>query len=104
MLDLKGKDAVNEALKGIAFTLEFRVPKSTTLAPGKSVEIPIKTLSYGMRGASHRSYWIEPGEYTLTATYQTAVSPAPKGSADAENGFGKVALTTAPIKLKVEGK
>jgi hypothetical protein len=104
MLDLKGKAAVNEALKGIAFTLEFRMPKATVVAPGKSVEIPIKQLSYGMRGASHRSYWLEPGEYTLTASYQTGVSPAPKGSTPAEGGFGKVMLTTAPIKLKVEAK
>jgi hypothetical protein len=105
MLDLKGKDAVNETLKGIAFTRIFMVPKATTLAPGKSVEIPINSLSYGMRGASHRSYWLEPGEYTLTASYQTGVSPAPKGSKDTGDGsFGRVTLTTAPLKLKVEGK
>ncbi len=104
MLDLKGKGAVNEALKGIAFTTIFIMPKATTLAPGKSVEIPIKGLAYGMRGASHRSYWLEPGEYTLTASYQTAVAPAPKGSADAQGGFGKVVLTSAPVKLQVKAK
>jgi hypothetical protein len=104
MLDLKGKGAINEALKGIAFTTIFIMPKAVTVPPGKTVEIPIKALSYGMRGASHRSYWTEPGDYTLTASYQTGVSPAPKGSTPADMGFGKVTLTTAPIKLKVEGK
>lgn len=104
MLDLKGPGAVNEALRGIAFTTIYMLPKATTLAPGKSVEIPIKALSYGRREAANRSYWLESGDYTLTATYTTAVSPAPKGSADANNGFGRVALTTAPIKLKVQAK
>jgi hypothetical protein len=104
MLDLKGKGALNETLKGIAFPQIFYMPKARTLAPGKSIEIPIKSLQYGMRGLANRSYWLEPGDYTLTATYSTGVSPAPKGSAPAMNGFGKVALTTGPLKLKVEGK
>ena len=104
MLDLKGPAALNEALKGIAFTTIFMMPKAQTLAPGKSVTIPIKGFNYGRRGAANRSYWLEPGEYSLTATYYTAVAPAPKGSAEAMNGFGKVALTTAPLKLKVEAK
>jgi hypothetical protein len=104
MLNLQGKGALNEALKGIAFTTIFIMPKAATIAPGKSIAIPIKSLQYGMRGAANRSYWLEPGEYTLTATFFTAVSPAPKGSAQATNGFGQVALTTAPLKLKVEAK
>jgi hypothetical protein len=104
MLNLKGKEAVNEVLKGIALTTIFIVPKTVTLAPGKSVAIPIKSLAHGMRNASHRSYWLEPGEYTLTASLHTAVSPFPKGSKEAGEGFGRVTLTTPPIKLTVEGK
>jgi hypothetical protein len=51
------------------------------------------------------SYWLEPGDYTLIATYKTAVSPAPPGSKDGGNflgvGFGQVTVITAPVKLKV---
>jgi hypothetical protein len=104
MLELKGKGAVNTAIKGLASTLEFRVPDTITLAPGKSHRIEIKKMEYGNRGRSHRSYWLEPGEYELTASYQTAVCPAPKGAEDAGEGFGRVRVTSAPIKLKVEGK
>ena len=104
-LELKGKGAVNTEFKGqIPQTLEFRPPKVITLAPGKSHKIEIKKLSYGLRGMSHRSYWLEPGEYTLTATYRTGVSPAPKGAEDAGEGFGRITKTTAPVKLKVESK
>jgi hypothetical protein len=104
MLELKGEGAVNTEVKGQAFTLEFRAPKAVKLAPGKSHQIEIKKLEYGMRDRSHRSYWLEPGEYQLTATYQTGVSPAPKGAEKAGEGFGRVRVTSAPIKLKVEGK
>jgi hypothetical protein len=103
MLELKGKGAVNTEIKRLAFTMEFRVPQSITLAPGKSHRIEIKKLAYGMRDRSHRSYWLQPGEYELTASYQTAVSPAPKGAEDAGEGFGRVRVTSAPIKLKVKG-
>jgi hypothetical protein len=105
MLELKGQGAVNTEIKGLALTRAFRVPQALTLAPGKSHRIEIKKLEYGMRGLSHRSYWLEPGEYELTASYETAVPPAPRGAADAgEKGFGRVRVTSAPIQLKVEGK
>ncbi len=104
MLELKGPGAVNVPLKRIAFTLEFRLPKAMTLAAGKGHKIEIKGLSYGHRGASHRSYWTEPGEYTLTASFKSAVAPAPKGAKDAGDGFGTVTVTSAPVKIKVEEK
>jgi hypothetical protein len=103
-LQLKGKEAVNTEIKGLASTLEFRAPQAVTLAPGQSHKIEIKKLSYGHRGLSHRSFWLEPGDYTLTATYRTGVSPAPKGAEDAGEGFGRVTVTSAAVKLKVESK
>jgi len=103
-LVLKGDGAVNMPLKGRAFTLEFRLPEAETLAAGKTISFPIKSLAHGFRGTSSHSYWIEPGEYTLTASFITAVSPAPKGSKDAGEGFGNVVLTSAPVKIKVEKK
>ena len=56
------------------------------------------------RGVATQAYWTEPGEYTLGASYATALSPAPPGSKDAGQGFGRVTLTAAPVKIKVEGK
>jgi hypothetical protein len=49
------------------------------------------------------SYWTEPGEYKLIATYQTAVSPAPKGAKEShwDKGFGLVTVTSSTLKLKV---
>jgi hypothetical protein len=77
-------------------------PKIVTLAPGKSVQVPITSLAYGLRGLTHGAYWTAPGEYRLTASYQTALKPAPEGARDAGDGFGAVTLTTAPVKLTVK--
>jgi hypothetical protein len=104
MLDLKGKGAINTEIKGLAVTQEFRVAEAVKLAPGKTHKFEIKSLSYGFRGISNRSYWTQAGEYTLTATFHTATNPAVKGAKDAEGGFGFVTLTSAPLKIKVEDK
>jgi hypothetical protein len=103
-LDLKGKNAINAEIKGQAVTQELRQPQAIRLGPGKGHKIEIKKLSYGHRGASHRSFWLEPGDYTLTARYLTGLSPAPKGSEDLGDGFGRVTVTSAAVKLKVESK
>jgi hypothetical protein len=102
-LELKGPEhgAVTIAPK-MALTADFRIPKVMTLAPGKTYEIPIKTLQHGFRGISKTSYWTEPGDYTLIARYVTAISPAPKGTKEAEKGFGSVTLVSAPIKIHVQ--
>jgi hypothetical protein len=89
----------------LAFTADFRVPKTITLAAGKSYAFPaIKSLSNGFRGQARKTYWTEAGEYALSATYTTAVSPAPKGAKKVEEGFGQVTVTGAPVKIKVEAK
>jgi hypothetical protein len=100
-LDLKGPGAVSVTPMR-AFTQEYRIPMTVTLAPGKSQTLPITGLSYGHRGVATQAYWTEPGDYTLGASYATAISPAPPGSKDAGQGFGRVALTAAPVKIKVE--
>src|SRR5262249_36455430 len=46
MLELKGPAAENVPLKGKAFTSDFRLPKPTTLKPGKTHEIKIAKLTY----------------------------------------------------------
>jgi hypothetical protein len=100
-LDLKGPNAVTIApLK--AFTSDFRTPKVITLAAGKTHSIPISSLTHGFRGASKYTYWTEPGEYTVIASYKTAISPAPKGSKEADKGFGLAVIAAEPVKVKVE--
>jgi hypothetical protein len=99
-LKLAGPGAVN-ATPLLAFTTDFRGPVVTALAPGKSLSVPITKLQYGFRGASNLSYWTEPGEYKLTASYKTAIQPAPKGSTE-QMGFGLVSITAEPITIKVE--
>jgi hypothetical protein len=101
MLDLKGPGAMSVAPLR-ASTLEFRVPEAITLAPGKSLTIPIKSLMYGARGTSHQAYWTKPGEYTLGATYQTGISPPPAGAKEVEEGFARMKITADPVKIKVE--
>ncbi len=89
-LKLEGPGAVTmEHL--VPMTMEFRIGKPTTLAPGKTMDIKISSLAFGMRGISQYAYWTEPGDYTLTATLTY-------GTTDEKQG--KVA--SAPAKLKVE--
>ncbi|HJZ53314.1 MAG TPA: hypothetical protein VKE74_00055 [Gemmataceae bacterium] len=102
-LTLKGEGAVNVNPK-LFFTNELRLPEAVEIAPGKSHPIPVKSLASGFRGVARGSYWTEPGEYELVATLKTGVSPAPKGAKDGGDGFGIVTLTSAPLKIKVEGK
>jgi|SRR5579884_747796 len=102
MMAMGGPGALGAVYRG-PMTQEFRVPRTVTLAPGKSVTIPLKDLSMGPRG-TWRLYWTAPGEYELGASYDTAISPAPPGSKDAGDGFGRVILSAGPVKLKVEGK
>jgi hypothetical protein len=87
----------------LAFTTDFRGPTATTLAPGKSVTIPIKSLKHGFRGGSQMSYWSEPGEYKVTATFKSGISPAPKGT-KVNDGFGLVEIVSQTLTLTVEAK
>jgi hypothetical protein len=102
-LDVKGPGVVNAETQR-AFTREFRIPKPITLAPGKSHTIELKALKYGFRGVARSTFLTEPGEISITAVYQTAVSPAPKDAKDAGDNFGAVKLISAPVKFKVEEK
>jgi hypothetical protein len=102
-LTLKGKGALNLDA-AVAFTREFRLPKSAEVPAGKSFVIPVKSLMSGFRGRSHVSYWSEPGDYELIATLKTGLAPAPKGAKDGMNGFGLVTLTSAPLQVMVEAK
>lgn len=100
-LDLKGPGAVTANLAR-AFTLEFRMPKATTIEPGKSYTTKLTSLSFGHRGAANGAFWTEPGEYTLSATFTTGIKPAPAKAETDESGFARVVIPSNTIKLQVE--
>jgi hypothetical protein len=102
-LDLKGPAAVTTALKGRVTNHLAVAPKTITLAPGKSQSVAVNSLSFGFKD-THAAYWLAPGKYTLTASYKTTVSPAPAKAVAADEGFGAVTITSAPLTLTVEGK
>jgi RNA polymerase sigma factor (sigma-70 family) len=77
-----------------------------TLAPHEKKTFPIERLLGGspMPGAYQSgTYWTRAGDYTLMARFATQVNPAPlRGkSPPSADGFGRVWLTTPPIKLTV---
>lgn len=102
-LTLKGKGAENLE-PPLAFTREFRGPEGVELAPGKAHTFTVKSLSSGFRGRSKFAYWTAAGEYELTATLKTGMSPAPEKAKDAGEGFGEVTVNSKPFKIKVEEK
>jgi hypothetical protein len=90
--ELKGPGAISARYAQI-ITLEFRSSRPVTIAAGKSYSREIKTLEGGYRGLIQRWYWMQPGEYTLTAKYQLGGAPgSPRGRE----------LTSNPIKLVVK--
>lgn len=99
VLDLKGPKArtINAPL---AFTADFRLPKFTTLEPGKSFVIPIKNLQSGFRGIGTWHYWLAPGEYTITPRLKTGVRPIPPGVREMYDA-GAVTLVGKPLSVKV---
>jgi WD40 repeat protein len=72
------------------------------LAPGMSHTIPLTHLSYPEKAGLTRYRWTEAGDYWLTAEYELAVSPAPKGARNAGFGFGMLRLKTNEVKLTVQ--
>jgi hypothetical protein len=70
----------------IPMTRDFRVGQDIKIAPGKSHDIAITSLSGGMRGMTELSYFTEPGDYKLTATLTA----------------GEIKITSDTLKFKVE--
>jgi hypothetical protein len=102
LLKLDGPGAVNVVVPAVHKAMASTPPKQVTLAPGKTHTLPIKSLMTNHIGRDGTaSYRTEPGDYTLTATYKTAVSPVRQGAKDTGRGFGPVTVISAPVKLKV---
>jgi hypothetical protein len=104
LLKLDGPGAVNVHLPAVSSKMKSMYPIQVSLPAGKSYALfitSLRTLNVGRDGSA--SYWTQPGNYKLTATYKTAVSPAPKGARESRwnKNFGMVAVTSSPLKLKV---
>lgn len=93
MLELVGPGAVSIKPRQ-AFTREYRHGKVHSIAAGESFRIPIHRLQYGFRGREFRAYWTEPGEYTLTATFDSPPPGSPGGGLEP----GHV-VRTPPLEL-----
>ncbi len=103
LMNLKGPGAVTVNSK-LDFDDNLKQAKRVTLAPGESSTMPIKRLAFGRRLVGKYAYWLEPGDYTLTIEYRTAVSPPPPNTKEQPANFGQVPVISAPIQLKVVAK
>ncbi len=100
-LDLQGPDALTVELKGRITNKLIIAPKTITLEHDQSQTVSITSLAFGFKG-SHNAYWLAPGKYVLTASYKTTVSPAPAAATPADEGYGAVTITSAPLTITVE--
>jgi hypothetical protein len=77
-------------------------PVVVKIPAGKSHRIPLTELAYGFRNESIYAYITETGQYHLSATFRTAISPAPKKPLRLfDKGFGEIQLKSAPIAFRV---
>jgi hypothetical protein len=77
-------------------------PETVTIRPGKTHRIPLTQLSYGFRNDSTYAYISETGLYQLSATFRTAISPAPKKALrQFDKGFGEIILKAPSISFRV---
>jgi len=88
LLTLAGPGAVTVP-NMVAMTMEYRMGKPVTIGPGRSHDIAIQSLLFGIRGISDGAFWTEPGEYTVGATLVTLL------------GEQQVSVAGTPAKAKV---
>jgi RNA polymerase sigma factor (sigma-70 family) len=103
---LDGPGAVNLVWVGRYNRRALVPPVEVKLAAGATHELPIRQLKSGPEvtqpSSISYSYWTQGGgEFKLHFTMDTVVSPAPAGSKDAGNGFGRVKLTSNTVNLEV---
>jgi hypothetical protein len=90
-LDLDGPGAVSKVVTKMT-TTDLKVSKPVVIAPGKTYSHPIKSLAFPWPRPTSQWYWTSPGDYTLTALWQT--------STEKKDGKGPL-LRAEPIKLRV---
>jgi hypothetical protein len=97
---LIGRGAINFPEQEVQTGLSRR-EDNVTLAPGKSLSIPIQSLD---SGDCKRSYWLMPGEYDLHVSCRLCIDPAPKAARFKGETFGCVSVVAPPLKVKVVAK
>lgn len=101
-LTLRGSGAMLAEERPGTSTGKAPPPEAVSIAPGKSHSMPLTSLSFGPPNQAKRAYLTETGEYRLSATLRTAITPAPKGSVPVKGTkFGEVQLRSAPITFRV---
>jgi RNA polymerase sigma factor (sigma-70 family) len=104
---LDGPGAVNLVLRCGPIEAEPPIvpPIEIKLAAGAIHQMPVRELRCTPRvkwpWSIHYAYWTRGGAYRLHFTMDTLVSPAPAGSKNADNGFGRVKLTSNTVSLAV---
>jgi hypothetical protein len=99
-LDLKGNGAMVFDRR-LPRPNSVKPPVEVTIGPGKSHKIPLTEFAYGLRNQAIYAYITETGLYHLTATFKTAVAPAPGGTKEPKAGWGEVILKSAPLTFRV---
>jgi hypothetical protein len=103
-LDLQGPGAVNQAWTNYVLRADIG-PTIVTLAAGKAHSVPVKSLSsvgrYNGQNRHRACYWTKPGEYTLRATFETAIYPAAKDAPAATDDFWRITIMSEAVKLTV---
>jgi hypothetical protein len=87
-LQLDGTGAVTMD-NNVAMTMEFRIGTPVTIAPGKTYDMKVASLAFGLRGISKYAFWTEPGDYSLTASFTFGI------------GEKQGSVTSAAVELKV---
>jgi RNA polymerase sigma factor (sigma-70 family) len=100
-MDLKGPGVFKVAPLIMYNANRVLEPATLEVAPGKSYSLSITNLGSWITRTYPYVYWTQPGEYTLAISWQTKVSPPPKGAAPAGPTAGLVTLTSNQVKLKV---
>lgn len=68
---ITGPGALDLPFTGM-MTMDYRMGKATTIAPGKSLDFPLPELRYGKRNSSR---WLlaASGKYTITLNFKTSI-------------------------------
>lgn len=99
LLDLKGQEGIEKRTTERPRNPTVRI----ILKPGQTHSLPITRLAgYSDRTTDDQLFWTEPGEYTLTASFETNIrEPRSKDGVRAAFISRMKAYPAAPIKMQV---
>jgi hypothetical protein len=97
-LELKGKEGIEKLTGSRAREMRVRI----ILKPGQTHTLPITRLAgYSSATAEHQLFWTEPGEYKLTASFETNVREATGGKRGKTFLSRETAYKAPPVTLSV---